>query len=102
MQLDHICGLIAHGGQSWGGEDVLPMQVRDFLCCALTGQIMEDPVVAAGHMSAERAVEEWLRTHDQSPVTTVSLPHKLLVVNQVLPNTITDFLGDRQREQKKR
>lgn len=57
--------------------------------CALTLEIMEDPVVCADGHSYERAViKNWLATHDTSPLTGLTLPHKELVTNRAVKKAI--------------
>ncbi|CAI5991117.1 unnamed protein product, partial [Closterium sp. NIES-64] len=46
---------------------------------------MSDPVVAADGFTYERSsIEEWLKTHDTSPVNGQPLPHKFLTPNNTL------------------
>ena len=53
----------------------------DGLVCPITDELMLDPVLCADGHSYERAsIREWLENHDTSPLTGVSLEHKLLVL----------------------
>jgi sugar lactone lactonase YvrE len=53
----------------------------DYLC-PITMQRMVDPAVTAdGHTYERLAIEQWLRTHDTSPMTGERLPNKTLSAN---------------------
>ncbi|GJP56348.1 hypothetical protein CLOM_g15409 [Closterium sp. NIES-68] len=55
------------------------------LLCPLSQERMSDPVVAADGFTYERSsIEEWLKTHDSSPVNGQPLPHKFLTPNNTL------------------
>ncbi|CAI5478914.1 unnamed protein product [Closterium sp. Yama58-4] len=55
------------------------------LLCPLSQERMSDPVVAADGFTYERSsIEEWLKTHDTSPVNGQPLPHKFLTPNNTL------------------
>jgi hypothetical protein len=73
-----------------GGEAaVLP---PSSLCCPITHEVMEDPVVAHDGQSYEyTAILEWLRTHQTSPVTNVELRSKTLLRNFALRSAITEW-----------
>ena len=59
--------------------------------CPITGEIFQDPVVAADGNTYERLhIENWLRTHHTSPVTSQPLPHKHLVPNLAIRKMIHD------------
>src|SRR5688572_2093385 len=61
--------------------------------CAITGEIMFDPVVTADGQSYEREViVEWLINNNTSPNTNTDLPHKNLVPNVALKNAIGNYL----------
>eukprot|EP00421_Protoceratium_reticulatum_P033999 CAMPEP_0168479388 /NCGR_PEP_ID=MMETSP0228-20121227/63446_1 /TAXON_ID=133427 /ORGANISM="Protoceratium reticulatum, Strain CCCM 535 (=CCMP 1889)" /LENGTH=260 /DNA_ID=CAMNT_0008495675 /DNA_START=13 /DNA_END=792 /DNA_ORIENTATION=+ len=65
-------------------------QVADFLC-PITGQIMDDPVLAADRFNYERAaIEAWLETRSESPQTKQPMG-KALVTNEVLRKAIEEF-----------
>lgn len=63
------------------------------LCPFLCGpqECMRDPVIAADGYTYERsAIEEWLRTHDTSPMTNAHLQHKGLTPNHALRSSILE------------
>lgn len=50
---------------------------------------MIDPVICAdGHSYERSAIEQWLRSHDTSPVTNLRLTHTMLTPNYSLKNLI--------------
>ena len=59
--------------------------------CPITQEIMRDPVMAAdGHSYDRAAIEEWLQTHDTSPLTNYTLQSKLLTPNHALRSIIDE------------
>jgi hypothetical protein len=53
---------------------------------------MEDPVLAGdGHTYERRAIEEWLKGHNTSPLTGLEMESKDLVPNIVLRSLIQDW-----------
>lgn len=59
--------------------------------CPITQDLMEDPVVAADGYTYERqAIQQWLGSHDNSPMTNLALEHKNLIPNHMLRSMITD------------
>ncbi|KAJ1454155.1 hypothetical protein M885DRAFT_427227, partial [Pelagophyceae sp. CCMP2097] len=55
------------------------------VCCPITHEVMQDPVLAADGHSYERcAIEQWLATRDTSPLTNAPLDSKLLIPNHAL------------------
>mmetsp|Transcript_573 Transcript_573/g.816 ORF Transcript_573/g.816 Transcript_573/m.816 type:complete len:126 (+) Transcript_573:1-378(+) len=62
--------------------------------CPITKQIMQDPVICSDGFSYERAaIEEWLQTHDVSPVTKQKLSTKQLFPNENLKSMIREGSG---------
>ncbi|WIA09753.1 hypothetical protein OEZ85_009131 [Tetradesmus obliquus] len=67
-----------------------PLENPLFLC-PITHDVMEWPVVAADGFTYERQeIEEWLSTHNTSPVTNAALEHKQLVPNHALRSAIKE------------
>jgi hypothetical protein len=65
---------------------------RGFVC-PITLAVMTNPVIAAdGHSYEQRALEEWFKSHNTSPITNLPLAHKLLVPNHALKSSIDDYL----------
>ena len=63
------------------------------LCCPITNELMSDPVATADGQPYEReAIEEWLQTHDTSPLTNERLPNKNLTPSVFIKRTIGGFL----------
>jgi hypothetical protein len=51
------------------------------------------PVVAADGVTYERdAIEEWLTTHDTSPMTNDPLEHKLLFPNNLVKALVSEII----------
>ena len=55
---------------------------------------MVDPAIAAdGHTYERTAIEQWLRSHTTSPVTSLPLPHTRLVPNILAKAAIQSQCG---------
>lgn len=68
------------------------VEVLPTFICAISGTIMEDPVVAADGLSYERVmIESWLKDHKTSPRTNAILPHTLVIPNIDLRTMINDW-----------
>ncbi len=64
----------------------------DELVCPITLEVMSDPVVAADGRTYERtAIEDWLSSHDTSPLTNLPLEHKGLRTNDALLAMLSKF-----------
>lgn len=64
--------------------------------CPITQEVMSDPVIAPDGNCYERsAIEQWLATHDTSPMTNQRLPAKNLIPNHQLRSAIMEW---RQRQ----
>ena len=64
---------------------------NEFLC-PITEEIFTDPVMTCdGHTYERKAIEAWLNSHDNSPVTNLPLSNKNLMPNVVLKNLIKGF-----------
>lgn len=65
---------------SAGGRDITatteaPAEVPTEFVCAITYEVMSDPVTTAdGHVYEREAIAEWLREHHTSPRTGAQLP----------------------------
>ncbi|EQC28378.1 hypothetical protein SDRG_13925 [Saprolegnia diclina VS20] len=63
----------------------------DAFTCAITHDVMTDPVVTADGQSYERAaIERWLTDHDTSPATNQRLPSRALLPNVALKKAIDE------------
>ena len=61
--------------------------------CPITQELMVDPIMCAdGHSYDRRSIEEWLKSHDSSPVTNMRLPDRNIVPNHALRNSIQEWL----------
>jgi len=80
---------MAEGGS--GDDAACPPSFLD----PVTYEIMRDPVFTADGQTFERqgplGIEEWLRTHDTSPLHGGRLEHKRLVPNIALRNSIEEW-----------
>ena len=64
-------------------------ELEDALCCPITLDIMEDPVVASdGHTYERAAITEWIQNRGTSPVTQQSLSIRALVPNLAMKHQI--------------
>jgi serine/threonine-protein kinase CTR1 len=71
--------------------------IPDALLCPIGYTCMVDPVVCAdGHSYDRAAIEEWLRTHNTSPLTNQPLPNKHLISNHALRKMIDEFNQKKQ------
>lgn len=76
------------------------LEIPDQFLCAITGELMKQPVATAdGHVYEQAAIERWLSTHNTAPMTGLLLPHKGLMPIFALQSLISDFrqqhrLGD--------
>jgi len=67
--------------------------VYKWIRCPISGDIMEDPVIAADGYSYERKnIENWIFENDSSPMTDEPLKHKDLVSNHQLRGQIQSWI----------
>lgn len=60
-------------------------KVDDCLSCPITCEVMKDPVIAGdGHTYERAAIEQWLSTHRESPLTRQPLTSTSLISNIAL------------------
>lgn len=65
--------------------------LNDFKC-PITRELMKEPVVTHdGHTYERAAIEQWLASHNTSPLTGQPLEHKNLVPNRALKKIITQY-----------
>ena len=87
-----IHAAISNGVEEKDAEEVPP----NFLCPILQ-EVMTDPVLTVDGQTYERsAIEEWLKTHDTSPVTNLPLTLKQVFPNLALKNMIADWRKQHQ------
>ncbi|CAG9328932.1 unnamed protein product [Blepharisma stoltei] len=68
------------------------VDIPDDYCCPITGDIMEDPVVAPDGHSYERAsITAWFQKNKTSPLTGAVLKNTILIDNHRLKAIITSF-----------
>ena len=66
--------------------------------CPIMQDIFHDPVVTADGATYEReAIEQWLRSHDTSPLTNEALPHRQLTPNVLVRSQIREYVETRQK-----
>lgn len=64
----------------------------DAFTCAITRDVMEDPVVAAdGHTYERAAIEQWIRRSPRSPMTNEQLGSAALIPNIALRKAIAEW-----------
>ncbi len=58
-------------------------------------QVMDDPVLLAGdgHTYDKAMIQQWLSSHETSPVTGAILEHKMLIQNHLLRSEIREWQG---------
>merc|ERR1719240_236430 len=60
--------------------------------CPISHQCMHDPVILTdGHTYERRHIEQWLESHDTSPVSGVRLVTSRLFSNHALRNAIEEY-----------
>lgn len=63
----------------------------DYICCPITLEVMRDPVIAAdGHTYEREAIDEWLRTTKESPVTGQPMDAQTLIPNLAIKHIINN------------
>ncbi|CAG9335121.1 unnamed protein product [Blepharisma stoltei] len=68
------------------------VDVPDDYCCPITGDLMEDPVVAPDGHSYERAsITAWFQKNKTSPLTGAALKNTVLIDNHRLKAIISSF-----------
>jgi len=65
---------------------------QEFLC-PITCEIMSDPhITLSGHTYEKYAIEQWLSTHNNDPLTNTKLSNKILIPNHALRKQIQSFI----------
>ena len=65
----------------------------------ITHEAMIDPVIdALGNTYERSAIQRWLRSHNTSPLTGATLPHKRLTPNNVLRSIIQEWEEEKHKE----
>ncbi|KAI5067393.1 hypothetical protein GOP47_0017921 [Adiantum capillus-veneris] len=68
------------------------MITPSFFLCPISQEIMENPHIAADGFTYDfDTIESWLRGHDTSPMTNLTVNHKNLVPNHTLRSTIKEW-----------
>ncbi len=69
-------------------------KMSSYLMCAITQELMVDPVIAADGAVYERdAIATWLVANDTSPLTNLRLDHKTLVAARSVKQQIEDLVS---------
>jgi hypothetical protein len=77
------------------------MRLEDHLTCPISFSLMDDPVICSDGQSYERSdIEDWLKTHDTSPITNDTLMDKRLIPNIGLRNVISQLKTAKERNEK--
>lgn len=70
--------------------------VPEAFLCPITFELMRDPVIALDGLTYERvAIEQWLATHDTSPLTGAVLASKMLIPNVFARSQILERCSSR-------
>lgn len=73
-------------------EDALPARPPAMLCCPITLDLMNDPVVLAdGHTYERAAIEKWLLARATSPLTNLPLPQRAVYPNLAVRQVINEW-----------
>ncbi|CAG9320686.1 unnamed protein product [Blepharisma stoltei] len=68
------------------------VDIPDDFCCPITGDLMEDPVVAAdGHSYERESITAWFQRKKTSPLTGLALKSTVLLDNHSLKAIINKF-----------
>ena len=74
-------------------REELLLEIPDAFLCAITQEVMRDPVICAdGHTYERIAIETWLRGHRTSPRTNAPLSHTTLIPNIALRQAIEVYM----------
>ena len=72
-----------------------PLAPPDEFVCAISQQLMVDPVTTGAGQTYEReAIATWLRTKQTDPLTGARLPSKKLIENVVARQAIARWRGE--------
>lgn len=67
--------------------------------CPITMQIMTDPVILTdGHVYEKKAIEQWLTTHDTSPITKQTVNKNIIIPCFALRKLIEEFVTTSDKE----
>jgi adenylate kinase len=87
-----VAALAAGGAEA--AEEAAPAEAPPQFCCAITQEVMHDPVTTAdGHVYEREAISTWLREHTTSPLTGQVLKHKQLTAAPAVRATIEEWAG---------
>jgi len=79
-------------GHRGNGVDNKAIPMLQSFMCPITKEALVDPVTTAdGHLYERRAIEEWLRHHNTSPVTGKSLPSVALTPEPRIRRAIEEY-----------
>jgi hypothetical protein len=68
-------------------------QLSDMLCCPITHEVFQDPVLAADGVTYERsAIAHWLSGHDTSPMTNTPLLNKDIQPNNLVKAIVKELM----------
>ncbi|KAE9465062.1 hypothetical protein C3L33_03059, partial [Rhododendron williamsianum] len=74
-----------------------PQAPPNHFICPILQDVMEDPCVAAdGYTYDRKAIEIWLEENDNSPMTNLPLPNKILIPNYTLLSAIMGWKSGKQ------
>lgn len=74
-------------------DRVSDMQIPSQYICPITAQIMTDPVLTTdGHVYERNAIQQWLQTHNTSPITKAVVSTEILIPCFALKSLIEEFI----------
>lgn len=74
-------------------ETINEVEIPDQYICPITTQIMTDPVILTdGHVYEKQAIQEWLKTHNTSPMTKAIVCKDTLIPCFPLKTLIDEFV----------
>ncbi len=74
-------------------ESIDELDIPKQYICPITTQIMKDPVILTdGHVYERQAIEQWLRTHNTSPITKAIVCSDTLIPCFAIKSLIESFV----------
>eukprot|EP00210_Caulerpa_lentillifera_P001601 g1539.t1 len=70
----------------------LESEIEDCICCPITCEVMNDPVIAAdGHTYERKAIKQWVSTTRTSPVTRQALTSSTFIPNLAIKHLVDQY-----------
>ena len=82
-------------------NDIYYADAPSDMLCPITCAIMKDPVICIdGNTYERKAIETWLRTHNKSPSTNLTLINNTLIPNVFAKRVIESYKEAKLKEQR--